>query len=425
MFIKTVIVSRLVYNLGTVFAFVSLQQVKSDISNTADKFKAIFIPTWETTMKKIIFGLFSTIWTAVAPFGVNAAWYEATGVATIVSSEEVARVHALEDALYKAVNFSGADIGSLSNLRPYLEESRTEYQFTNHEVRYILVESQRTRGNKVEVRARIDIYPSATGCHVNQYKKTVLVGNIDIASPQQAVMGQIYKVGDDFSHVVNRQLDQESRSFVSVGTTDYEIDKRNPERIKMIAQDTGAQYIMGGVITDLTATIDAKLLSDDVINRQFALEMQVYDGKTGNEIYARNYREVAKWPFAKTSQIDTRSARFWASTYGDMLLRVSRNIMLDLESELSCKITLPEVVAIYDNTITMDLGRVHGVKEGDQLQLWHTASFIDQNGLPRNKVSQSEITLTVSRVYENEAELKVDQSSLASSIQIGDVMQKL
>lgn len=425
MFIKTVIVSRLVYNLGTVFAFVSLQQVKSDISNTAEKFKAIFIPTWGTTMKKIIFGLFSTIWTVVAPFGVNAAWYEATGVATIVSSEEVARVHALEDALYKAVNFSGADIGSLSNLRPYLEESRTEYQFTNHEVRYILVESQRTRGNKVEVRARIDIYPSATGCHVNQYKKTVLVGNIDIASPQQAVMGQIYKVGDDFSHVVNRQLDQESRSFVSVGTTDYEIDKRNPERIKMIAQDTGAQYIMGGVITDLTATIDAKLLSDDVINRQFALEMQVYDGKTGNEIYARNYREVAKWPFAKTSQIDTRSARFWASTYGDMLLRVSRNIMLDLESELSCKITLPEVVAIYDNTITMDLGRVHGVKEGDQLQLWHTASFIDQNGLPRNKVSQSEITLTVSRVYENEAELKVDQSSLASSIQIGDVMQKL
>ncbi|HAS6349823.1 flagellar assembly protein FlgT [Vibrio sp. IRLE0018] len=376
-------------------------------------------------MKKFTFGLLSTTWMILAPLYVQAAWYEATGVATIVSSEEVARVHALEDALYKAVNFSGADIGSLSNLRPYLEESRTEYQFTNHEVRYILVESQRSRGNKVEVRARIDIYPSATGCHVSQYKKTILVGNIDIASPQQAVMGQIYKVGDDFSHVINRQFDQESRSFVSLGTTDYEIDKRRPERIKMIAQDTGAQYIIGGVITDLTATIESKLLADDVINRQFALEMQVYDGKTGNEVYARSYREVAKWPFAKTSQIDTRSARFWASTYGEMMLRVSRNIMLDMESEVSCKITLPEVVAVFGDTITMDLGRVHGVKEGDQLQLWHTASFIDQHGLPRNKVSRSEITLTVSRVYENEAELTVNQNNLASSIQIGDVMQKL
>ena len=376
-------------------------------------------------MNKIVLSLISTAFVLIMPFRAIASWYEVTGVATIVSSEEAARLHALEDALFKAVNFSGADIGSISNLMPLLEESRREYQFTNHEVRYILVESERKRGGKMELKIRVDIYPSATGCHVDQYKKTVLVGNIDVASPQQAVMGQIYRVGDDFSHVVDRQLEQTSRSFVSVGTTDYAIDKNYPERVKMIAQDTGSQYIIGGVITDLTATVESKLLKDDIINRQFALEMQVYDGKTGHEVYNKNYREVAKWPFAKTSQVDTRSARFWASTYGEMMLRVSRNIMLDLESELSCKITLPEVVAVFGNTVTMDLGRIHGVQKGDKLQLWHTASFIDQNGLPRNKVSQSEITLTVSRVYEHEADLTIDQANLASSIQIGDVMNKL
>ena len=376
-------------------------------------------------MKKIFFSLISITFILILPFRAVASWYEVTGVATIVSSEEAARLHALEDALFKAVNFSGADIGSISNLMPLLEENRKEYQFTNHEVRYILVESERKRSGKMEMRIRVDIYPSATGCHVDQYKKTVLVGNIDVASPQQAVMGQIYSVGDDFSHVVNRQLDQNSRSFVSVGTTDYSISANYPERTKMIAQDNGAQYIIGGVITDLTATIDAKLLKDDVINRQFAMEMKVFDGKTGHEVYHKNYREVARWPFAKTSQVDTRSARFWASTYGEMMLRVSRNIMLDLESELSCKITLPEVVAVFGNTVTMDLGRMHGVQEGDQLQLWHTASFIDQNGLPRNKVSQSDITLRVTRVYEHEAELTIEQPNLASSVQIGDVMNKM
>ena len=72
----------------------------------------------------------------------------------------------------------------------------------------------------------------------------------------------------------------------------------------------------------------------------------------------------------------------------------------------------------------MDLGRIHGVKQGDKLSLWHTGAFIDQQGLPRNKVTQSEITLTVSRVYEHEAELTVDQPELAYSIQIGDVMHK-
>ncbi|HHF3066493.1 TPA: flagellar assembly protein FlgT [Vibrio diabolicus] len=376
-------------------------------------------------MKKILNSLFSITLVMLVPFKVMASWYEVTGVATIVSSEETARLHALEDALFKAVNFSGADIGSISNLMPLLEESRNEYQFTNHEVRYILVESERKRRGKVEVKIRVDIYPSATDCHTDQYKKTILVGNIEVASPQQAVMGQIYQVGDDFSRVVNRQLDQTSRSFVSVGTTDYSISSNYPARTQMIAQDNGAQYIIGGVITDLTATVESQLLQDDIINRQFALEMKVFDGKTGHEVFNKAYREVARWPFAKTSQVDTRSARFWASTYGEMMLRVSRNIMLDLESELSCKITLPEVVAVFGNTVTMDLGRMHGVKEGDKLQLWHTASFIDQNGLPRNKVSQSEITLTVSRIYEHEAELTIDQPNLASSVQIGDVMNKI
>lgn len=375
-------------------------------------------------MQKNISFLISMLFMAFVATKSYAAWYEVTGTATIVSSEEVARLHALEDALYKAVNFAGADIGSISHLMPLLETDRKEYLFNNHEVRYISVENRKVRGNVMKVTARINIYPSARACHKDQYKKTFLVGNIDIASPQQAVMGQIYTIGDDFADVLDRQIAQQSHSFVSVGTTDYDINHRNPTRIQMIAQDTGSHYIIGGVINDLTATIKQKVLRDDVINRQFALEMQVFDGKTGSEILRRNYREVSSWPFAKTSQVDTRSARFWASTYGQMLLRVSRNIMLDLESEISCKITLPEVVAKFGHTVSIDLGRIHGVKEGDKLQLWHTGSFIDQNGLPRNKVSQSDITLTVSRVYEKNAELTVDQPELASSIQIGDVMHK-
>ncbi len=375
-------------------------------------------------MKKNILSIISALWMMLQLPSAHAAWYEVTGSAAIVSSEEVARLHALEDALYKAVNFAGADIGSISNLMPLLESDRREYLFANHEVRYILIEERKAINNGMYVRTRIDIYPSATACHVEQYKKTMLIGNIDLASPQQAVMGQIYQVGDDFAQVINRRLEQESRSFGSVGTTQYDIDPKAPERIKMLAQDAGAQYIMGGMITDLPATIEQKTLQDDIINRHFAMEISVFDGKTGNEGMTRTYREVARWPFPKTSQIDTRSARFWASTYGEMMLRVSRNIMLDLESEISCKITLPQIVAKFGTTATMDLGRIHGVKQGDKLSLWHTGAFIDQQGLPRNKVTQSEITLTVSRVYEHEAELTVDQPELAYSIQIGDVMHK-
>ena len=378
---------------------------------------------FHSTPSLLIVLLFSNLTLVSNP--ANAAWFEVTGSATIVASEDTARIHALEDGLYQAMKYAGADIGSISGLLPFIEEDKEEYQFTNHEVRYVRVVEKKVVGSKIRVTIRVDIYPSATGCQVDQYKKTFLVGNIDLAHPRQAVMGQIYKVGDDFSHVLNRQLDEESVSFLSVGTTDYMIDKNQPEILKMIAEDSNAQYIIGGEITDLSATIDSKLLEGDIINRQFALEMQIYDGKTGHEIYSKSYREVARWPFPKTSQVDTRSARFWTSSYGEMLLRVSRNIMLDLESELSCKITLPEVIVKHNNElVTIDLGRIHGVKVGDKLRLWHTGSFVDQHGLPRNKVSQSEITLTVTRTYDQESEAKIDQPHLAQSIQIGDVMHK-
>ena len=259
---------------------------------------------------------------------------------------------------------------------------------------------------------------------MGQYKKTFLVGNFDIESPQQAVMGQIYTLGDDFSRVLDRQIDHQSLSFLSVGTTNYPLNKDNPSMVTMVAQDYAAQYLISGKITDLTATIESSFLSSDVINRQFAADVSILDGKTGHEVFRKNYREIACWPFAKTSLVDTASGRFWNSTYGEMLLRVSRDIMLDLESELSCKITLPQVTKVYGDTVTIDLGRIHGVQVDDELSLWHTGAFIDQAGNPRNKVTASNITLKVSRVYDQEAELKVMQPELATSIQLGDVMHK-
>ncbi len=122
-------------------------------------------------MKKNILSIISALWMMLQLPSAHAAWYEVTGSAAIVSSEEVARLHALEDALYKAVNFAGADIGSISNLMPLLESDRREYLFANHEVRYILIEERKAINNVMYVRTRIDIYPSATACHVEQYKK--------------------------------------------------------------------------------------------------------------------------------------------------------------------------------------------------------------------------------------------------------------
>ncbi|WP_369525824.1 FlgT C-terminal domain-containing protein [Photobacterium leiognathi] len=73
-------------------------------------------------------------------------------------------------------------------------------------------------------------------------------------------------------------------------------------------------------------------------------------------------------------------------------------MMLDIESALSCRASLPEVINIHNNIAQMNVGRVHGVRQGDRLKLWHSAGFIDQKGIPRNRMVETDISLTVDRV---------------------------
>ena len=354
----------------------------------------------------------------------NAAWLEVTGSAVLLESESNARTNALEDAVYQAMNYAGADIASFSHLKPYLSSDQGEYQFSGNEVRHVIVLKKRKKSGKYYLTARIDIYPSANTCHKVQYKKGLLLGEFSISSPQHAAMGGIYQLGDDFTTMLKRQIERKSQSFVVSGTTQVPINAGQPATMVMLAEDNDAQYILNGHITDLSSTLDTKVIKKSQINRQFAVTLEIMDGKTGEVLVQKNYREVAEWPFSRISHVDTKSARFWQSSYGQAVQRVSRNMMLDLETALSCRTSLPEVVNVYGNMVQINIGRIHGVKRGDQLKLWHSAGFIDQQGIPRNRMVQTDITLTVERVYEKSTELSVEQAELAGSIQPGDLLTK-
>jgi flagellar H-ring protein FlgT len=294
-------------------------------------------------------------------FQANAAWLEVTGKAPILESDSTARINALEDATYQAMLYSGADIASFNHIRPYLETEKEEYQFSGNSIRHVMVLKQNKKSGNMYVTARIDVYPSANSCHKNQYKKGILLGEFDLISPQHASMGSIYQIGDDFTSLLQRQIQRKSQSFVVSGVTQVPIRPGQPTVMTMLAEDNDAQYIVNGQITDLTSTLDQKFIKDDQVNRQFAATLQVIDGKTGDILFQNNYREIAEWPFAKTSQVDTKSARFWQSTYGQAVQRITRNMMLDLETALSCRTSLPEVINVHNNTVQINAGRIHGL----------------------------------------------------------------
>ncbi|PSV46578.1 flagella assembly protein FlgT [Photobacterium sp. GB-36] len=354
----------------------------------------------------------------------SAQWVEVTGEAVILESEETARVNALEDAVYQAMRHAGGEIATLPSLKPYFAESKQQYRFSGNEIRNVTVLEQKKAGGKMYVTSRIDIYPSAKSCHKTQYKKGILLGSFSITEPQQAAMGSVYKIGTDFASMLGKQIQKRSQSFIVTGKTTVPFSATQVSAMTMLAEDHDAQYLIGGEITDLTATLDEKLVKKDQVNRQFAVSLEIMDGKTGEIIYQNSYREIGLWPFSRSSHVDTKSARFWVSPYGQSIQRISQNMMLDIESALSCRASLPEIINIHNNVAQMNVGRIHGVKQGDKLKLWHSAGFIDQKGIPRNRMVDTKISLTVDRVYEKSAELIVNQPELAASIQPGDLLTK-
>ncbi|PSV39319.1 flagellar basal-body protein [Photobacterium sp. GB-27] len=354
----------------------------------------------------------------------SAQWVEVTGEAVILESEETARVNALEDAVYQAMKHAGGEIATLPSLKPYFAESKQQYRFSGNEIRNVTVLEQKKAGGKMYVTSRIDIYPSAKSCHKTQYKKGILLGSFSITEPQQAAMGSVYKIGTDFASMLGKQIQKRSQSFIVTGKTTVPFSATQASAMTMLAEDHDAQYLIGGEITDLTATLDEKLVKKDQVNRQFAVSLEIMDGKTGEIIYQNSYREIGLWPFSRSSHVDTKSARFWVSPYGQSIQRISQNMMLDIESALSCRASLPEIINIHNNVAQMNVGRIHGVKQGDKLKLWHSAGFIDQKGIPRNRMVDTKISLTVDRVYEKSAELIVNQPELAASIQPGDLLTK-
>lgn len=95
-------------------------------------------------MKRIFFLLTSLLTISYTP-SASAEWFEVTGSASVLTSKSAARSHALEDAAYQAMLFSGADISRLKDLKTFLENDEKRYQFSGSEIRSIEVVKEKKK----------------------------------------------------------------------------------------------------------------------------------------------------------------------------------------------------------------------------------------------------------------------------------------
>jgi len=389
------------------------------------------IPRLETKMMRTLACLLLLL---AAPL--HAQWYESTGVAAIKNdNNELARTHAIENALKKALLVAGASVSSVQQVvNGLLTQDEINIRASGSINSFELIDETYT-DNQVEVTIRADIFPQERQCYSSDYKKTLLLTKSTLKHREHANVGGIYALDKALtkrlSNTINRHgmyLDTKLSLRNTPAFSRY-VDTINAEEIKNMtmayADITNSQYVLYAQITDVSFANEEnsnwKFWQEDVYDRHFNLSVYIYNGINGDEVFSKEYYNSAPWEFTKRAQVDVNSQSFWQSQYGAVINDTLAQVTTDIDDNMMCQPTRGKIVKLDGNQLMINLGRMQGVKLGDEFSLLHLNNFKSPDGKTYAGFNVSNFKVKVTQVNQTNAIAMTEDQALIDSIQVNDL----
>lgn len=363
-----------------------------------------------------------------------AAWYETEGSAKIQNGDVVqARTKAIEEALRQAMLESGAFVSTNQNMtNGILDDDELTIASNNNFNQYTLVSEKREKGYlTVKIRLYIDSDPKQ--CIGMNYKKNILPVLFTYANNQH----QETQTGlNGFNKSLTLKFQQFLSSTNELNVIPYYnqnlgIDLANHshrnsnhmmQSIDQLAINKDAQYIVFGVIRDINlhpSTLNwfSKAMGNK--EREFSLEIFVYDTITKEILFSNNYKTKAQWDIDENNT-NTDSEYFWQSEYGENILEKLTSAAKSVSHTLVCKKPVGRILKVENNSqYHINLGKINNIKQGNRFLIEHSNNFNDKNGIRRFQKNQAKTPMVVTDVYNNTAILKpITQSN--GNVQIND-----
>lgn len=363
-----------------------------------------------------------------------AAWYETEGSAKIQNGDVVqARTKAIEEALRQAMLESGAFVSTNQNMtNGILDDDELTIASNNNFNQYTLVSEKREKGYlTVKIRLYIDSDPKQ--CIGMNYKKNILPVLFTYANNQH----QETQTGlNGFNKSLTLKFQQFLSSTNELNVIPYYnknlgIDLANHshrnsnhmmQSIDQLAINKDAQYIIFGVIRDINlhpSTLNwfSKAMGNK--EREFSLEIFVYDTITKEILFSNNYKTKAQWDIDENNT-NTDSEYFWQSEYGENILEKLTSAAKSVSHTLVCKKPVGRILKVENNSqYHINLGKINNIKQGNRFLIEHSNNFNDKNGIRRFQKNQAKTPMVVTDVYNNTAVLKpITQSN--GNVQIND-----
>ncbi|MFT5298232.1 MAG: hypothetical protein ACI9YH_004279 [Colwellia sp.] len=365
-----------------------------------------------------------------------AQWYEAQGKSVVMQGDsERAKTLAMENALKKALLVAGASVSSVQKtVNGLLTQNEINIRASGTVNSFELVD-ETYEGNLVTVTIRADIFPQNKQCFSSDYRKSLLITRSNLMHREQANIGNIYpldsklmeklayKINNEGIYLDTKLLLREKAQFSRLNNS------LQVEAIKSLTMSlsniSDTQYVMYSEINDVSfeqaATNGWSFWQEDVFKRQFSVSLYIYNGSNGESVFSKKYRSSAPWEFGKRQNVDVHSEVFWQSQYGMNIEKVLADMIIDIDENMMCQPTRGKIVQVAGNSLTINLGKRHGVKVGDEFSLLHLGNIITDAGKTYAGFNVSPYTVKVTQVSQQSAQAITIDGQLLGNIQLDDL----
>lgn len=358
------------------------------------------------------------------------------GEAVIYNDDIVdARYRATQQAIKQAILESGSRVSVKDELSNGELESSLEIRSTSR-VQQAEIISEEQNGDILTVIARVDVTPDSqcsTG-PTNYYRKTVGITGFELQTPQQARLGELSNISRELPKNLANEINKlgflKALTATNIAiypdlinapsSTNYDGSLTNLTRI---SEQLGVQYIVSGVIRDIGEIYQRSpndknstdLLENGIKKeRNFVVDIYIYDGFSGALLFEHRYSEVGNWDISDYTKVGFGSTKFWSIHYGRVIQQALKESALDTSEKLRCQPFIANIFRTEGNRIHIAAGSLSGLKQGDKFNIYRRYEIFNHLQSTQTQLNNANISVTIKQVQPNFSvgELVVDSHIL-------------
>ena len=392
-------------------------------------------------LKFILFATLSLL--SIAPTFAQSV--KATGKAIIYNDDiDDARYRATQEAIKQAVLQSSSRVSVNDRLKNGDLDSDIQIRSSGRVQQAKIIHEER-KGDFLTVIARVNVTPDSQCSNgaTNYYEKSVGIIGFQLQDPEQASLGRLNNISrelpKDLANAINKQGFLRALTATNVALYPDLINapssmtsEGNLTNVTRIGQQLGVQYIIGGVIRDISPlylrtpdNLEATPLGKDKAiqkERNFVLDLYIYDSFSGALLFQKRYSEIGNWDISDNAKIGFGSAKFWTIHYGKVVREILRESAIDTSEKLRCQPFIANIFRTEGNRIHIAAGSLSGIKQGDKFSVYRRYEIFNQNQTAQTQLNNANINVTIKQVQPNFSigELAVDAQIL--NVQQQDVV---